>query len=147
MNTHVEFKSNAFPKYENEGEETLNANRWGKRLAEFVRDNLPSYGVATKNIICEDWGWLVNTTNNEFPVWIGCGPVDVFSEDEAESPTTSKGDNPEMTEFCLFVTAEPSFFKRLFKGIDTAPAVSTVVAALEKMTTDRDEFQEIVWSE
>ena len=147
MNTRVEFKSSAFPKYENEDDQTVNSGRWGKRLAEFVRDNLPNYGVSTENIRCEDWGWIVNTTNDEFPVWIGCGPMDVVldSEEESESRTISEGDSPELTDFCLFVTAKPSFFKKLFKRIDTAPAVAKVVAALEEMVTDRDEFQDAVW--
>lgn len=153
MNTCVEFKSSAFPKYENEDEETVNPNRWGKRLAEFVRDNLPSYGVATEDILCEDWGWLINTKNDDFPVWIGCGPMDDFSEfdeDETEEKQRSSKpdyDGPQATEFCIFVTAEPSFFKKLFKKVDTAPAVSKVVSALEKMVAEREEFRDAEWSE
>ncbi|MFN0128220.1 MAG: hypothetical protein ACKV19_16215 [Verrucomicrobiales bacterium] len=149
MNTRVEFKSSAFPKYENEDEETVNPNRWGKRLAEFVRDNLPSYGVGTQDILCEDWGWLVNTKNDEFPVWIGCGPLDDFADgdDEADPSPASQASSSDLTEFCVFVTAEPSFFKKLFKRIDTAPAVAKVVEALEKMIADREEFQDAEWSE
>ena len=141
MNTRVEFRSTAFPKYETEDEEIVNPNRWGKRLAEFVRDNLPSYGVATGNMVCEDWGWLVNTTNEEFPLWVGCGPLDDFTESGEVTGDSSA------TAFCLFVTAEPSFFKKLFKRIDTGPPVTKVVAALEKMVSDRDEFEEIEWGD
>jgi len=117
MNTRVEFKSSAFPKYANEDEETVNPDRWGKRLVEFIRDNLPRYGVTTEDILCEDWGWLVYTKNDEFPIWIGCGAVDVFSDyhEETEPSSTAQGHSSEMTQFCVFVTAEPSFFKKLFK--------------------------------
>ena len=147
MNTRVEFWSSAFPKYENEDEEIINANRWGKRLAEFVRDNLPNYGVATENIICEDWGWLVYTSNDEFPLWIGCGPLDDFSESgEVTGSARVRAGDSSVTAFCLVVTAEPRFFKKLFKRIDTGPPVSKVVKALERMVSARDEFEDIEWS-
>ena len=45
------FSSRAFPKYENEDDETVNARCWGKRLAEFIRDGLPRYGVETADIL------------------------------------------------------------------------------------------------
>lgn len=149
MNPHVEFRSSAFPKYENEDEETVNSNRWGKRLAEFVRDHLPSYGVATGDILCEDWGWLVFTTNDEFPLWIGCGPIDEVAEtgELRGSQGTDFCDVPPKTAFCMFVAAEPSIFKRLFKRIDTTSSVSKVVAALRQMVSERDEFQEVQWTD
>lgn len=154
MKTQVEFKSSAFPKYENEDEETVNSDRWGKRLAEFIRDTLPSYGVVTEDILCEDWGWLVNTQSDEFPVWIGCGPIDNLSEgdfsedyEETDPSPVSQNGGSDSTKFCIFVTAEPSFLKKLFKRVDTTPAITKVVAALDKMITDRDEFQDAEWSD
>ena len=149
MNTRVQFKSSAFPKYENENNETVNPHRWGKRLAEFVRDTLPRYGVATENIICEDWGWLVNTKNEGLPVWIGCGVVDGIpdSGNGSEFQIKRDGDHLAMTEFCLFVTAEVSFFTRLFKRVDTNPALSNVVAALKKMVADQKEFHDAEWGD
>lgn len=148
MNTSVEFKSSAFPKYENEDEETVNPGRWGKRLAEFVRDNLPSYGIETENIACEDWGWLVYTKNDEFSLWLGCGPIDDVSEYDEDTDQLSKTDSDrlEITDFRIFVSAEPGLFKRLFKRINTAPAISKVVTALEKMLAEGDEFQDAQWS-
>ena len=140
MKTRVEFKSSAFPKYENEDEEIVNTNRWGKRLAEFVRDHLPQYGVETENVLCEDWGWLVYTKSDEFPVWIGCGPMDDFEEEGTHESGTQ-------TEFCMFVEAEPGFFKKLFKKVDTKPAVSKVVAAIRRMIEDRPEFESVEWCE
>ncbi len=150
MNTRVEFTSTAFPKYVNEDEETVNPNRWGKRLAEFVRDHLPDYGVQTDVILCEDWGWLVFIKHPEFPVWIGCGPLDDFENEEIDTDAAgamTQGDAASATRFCLFVTAEPGFFRQLFKRFDTTSAVAEVVTALDKMVSDRNEFQEIVWSD
>ena len=150
MDTRVEFKSTAFPKYGDEDVELINVNRWGKRLAEFVRDNLPKYGISTSSMHCEDWGWLVTVPNDEFSLWIGCGTMDDASTlgVQPDSPTRSESDrDAAMTEFCLFVQAESGWFKKLFKQIDTTPAVSRVVKALHEMVADHDEFQDVVWGE
>jgi hypothetical protein len=138
MQTRVEFKSRAFPKYPDEDEETVNETRWGKRLAEYVRDQLPTYGIPTEGILCEDWGWLVNIKNDEFPLWIGCGPVDDFDEDPPGSD--------ELIEFALFVAAEPKLLQRLFKKIDTRPAVEKVTAGLRAMVAAAPEFENPEWS-
>ena len=150
MDTRVEFSSTAFPKYVNEDDELINVNRWGKRLAEFVRDNLPSYGIPTGKIHCEDWGWSVTVPNDEFSLWIACGPRDNASTLGAQPniPAMSASESgATVTDFCLFVQASPSWFKKLFKQIDTNPAVSSVVEALHKMVADHDEFQNVVWGE
>ena len=139
MQTHVEFKSRAFPKYPNEDEETVNETRWGKRLAEYVRDNLPKYGVQTEDILCEDWGWLVNTKNDAYPLWIGCGPVDDSDEEEPKD-----GD---LIAFALFVAAEPSFLKRLFKKVDTTPGIVKVTQALRTMMAASHDFESPEWSD
>ena len=99
MQTRVEFKSRAFLKYPNEDEETVNETRWGKCLAEYVRDNLPNYGLPTEDILCEYWGWLVYVHNEDFPLWIGCSPMEDFVDEPPKAD--------DLIEFSLFVTAEP----------------------------------------
>ena len=150
MDTRVEFRSTAFPKYLNEDDEIVNVNGWGKRLAEFLRDTLPTYGVATGKIHCEDWGWLVTVPSDEFSLWIGCGPMDDATSLDVQFsfPASSASDSDAtMTDFCLFVQAELSWFKKLFRQIDATPTVSRVVGALHEMVTDHDEFQDVVWGE
>ncbi|MCB1091999.1 MAG: hypothetical protein KDL87_10735 [Verrucomicrobiae bacterium] len=134
MNRRLTFKSSAFPKYPNEDEETVNENCWGKRLAEWVRDNLPRFDIGTEDILCEDWGWLVSLKNDDFPLWVGCGVV----EEEGDDGTGE-------VEFGLFVAAEPGFLKRLFKKVDTAPAVARVEAALEKLVASSDQIRDVSW--
>jgi hypothetical protein len=145
MITRVEFKSAAFPKYENEDSETVNPGRWGKRLAEFVRDNLPKHGVGTTDIICEDWGWLVNTNHAEFPVWIGCGTLEEVVESEDGADSLRSDNSNSLTEFTLFITAEPSFFQRIFKRVDTTQAVQRTVAALQSLIESTPEIVETSW--
>lgn len=55
MQTNVEFRSDRFPAYDRE-EEQINPGRWGRRLAEFLRDNLRKEGFQTEELVAEDWG-------------------------------------------------------------------------------------------
>lgn len=156
MKTRVEFKSAAFPKYPNEGDEIVNEHLWGKRLAEFVRDTLPKYGVQTEDISSEDWGWMVDIRHDAFPVWIGCGVMDEPNDDDDDDNDEGEdGDAPprkcapsadQLSEFALFVTAEPGFFQKLFKKVDPNPVIASVVSALERMMADHSShFVEPVW--
>jgi hypothetical protein len=147
MNTRVEFKSAAFPKYSNEDAELLNSNCWGKRLAEFVRDGLPKHGIPTEDILCEDWGWLVNVKNPDFPLWIACGVQDEFSDAEEDTSCGSPPGNNGITQFCVFVTAEPSLVQRWFKRVDTQPAVQKVVDGLRRLIEASPDIQDATWTE
>lgn len=152
MKSRVEFKSAAFPKYPDEGNELINEHCWGKRLAEFIRDTLPSYGAPTGEIICEDWGWMVDLKHDAFPLWVGCGVMDEPGEsledegDADESPAPHLPVQSSLTEFAMFVTAEPGFLQKLFKKVDPQPAIATVVTALERMIADHpSKFLEPSW--
>ncbi len=153
MNTRVEFKSAAFPKYPNEDAELVNSNCWGKRLAEFVRDSLPKHGIQTEDILCEDWGWLVNVKNPDFPLWIACGVQDESSdsdeerEDEGSTSQSTPAGGSGVTQFCVFVTAEPSLIQRWFKRVDTKPAVQKVVDGLRRLFESSPDIQEATWTE
>lgn len=160
----VEFKSASFPKYPNENEELVNDNCWGKRLAEYVNDHLPEHGVPTNGILCEDWGWLVYLNNADFPLWIGCGAMDDDDDGHgADVEGESADDDPAklamppptdpklpqgMYEFVMHVNAEPSILKRLFRKVNTAPAVERAERALKDMMAAAPEaFQEVRWSD
>jgi hypothetical protein len=147
MKTQVEFKSKAFPKYENEGEEIINEHLWGKRLAEFVRDTLPQYGIQTKDIGNEDWGWMVDIQHDAFPVSVCCGIMDEPDDEEdvgrRQPGALSPGDP---TQFTMFVAAEPGFFQKLFKKVDTKPVSQSVAAAMKRMVEDHpDKFIDPEW--
>ena len=152
MNTRVEFKSAAFPKYPDEDAELVNSNCWGKRLAEFVRDELPKHGVRTEDILCEDWGWLVNIEHPEFPLWIGCGVMDEASDeedadDDDEKQRSSAPSGNGVAQFCVFVTAEPGLLQRWLKRVDTKPALQKVVDALRRLIDATPDIQEATWTE
>lgn len=139
MPDRVLFRSAAFPKYPDEDAETVNEHCWGKRLAEWLRDGLPAHGVKTGEILCEDWGWLVPVEHGgDFPVWVGCGVVE--DEDDEASATGE-------SEFTAFVAAEPGFFKRLFKKVDTTSGTEPVLTALRAMVDSSPDIREVRWED
>jgi len=71
MKTHVEFVSTTFPSYPGEDKE-INPGIFGKRLGEFLAEGLPQQGFKVRCIGAEDWGWMVEIENKEFPLWVGC---------------------------------------------------------------------------
>lgn len=147
MKTTVNFKSKAFPKYPNEDDEIVNANCWGKRLAEFLRDGLPRFGVQTTGILNEDWGWLVSTKNDAFPLWIGCGPVDDSADEGGEAQASGATVAGEPTEFVAFVAAEPGVLQRLFKRVDTKPALERTTDALRRLLESSPDITDMMWSD
>ena len=71
MRTHVEFTSTEFPAYPGEDKD-INPGIFGKRLAEFLAEGLRKKGNKVLGIGAEDWGWMVEIENQEFPLWVGC---------------------------------------------------------------------------
>jgi hypothetical protein len=71
MKTHVEFRSDQFPPYDEEDDE-INPGIYGKRLAEFLVRGLKEQGWVPEELIAEDWGWIVPIQNEGFDLWIGC---------------------------------------------------------------------------
>lgn len=58
MKTNIEFKSNLFPRCEEE-EMEINTGRCEKRSAEYIHNEIPKYGIEVEGIFSEDWGWIV----------------------------------------------------------------------------------------
>ena len=128
MKTQVEFRSDIFPPYDGE-EEEINPGLWGKRLAEYLQENLPHHGINVTAIGAEDWGWMVELENDEFPLWIGCGH--------------QNGDND---EFLCFIEPSKPFVRKLFKKIPTTAKVGRVSEALKKVLESNPNIRKIKWT-
>lgn len=128
MKTQVEFRSDKFPPYDVEQEE-INPGLWGKRLAEYLQKSLANYGVKVTCIGAEDWGWMVELENEEFPLWIGCGH--------------QQGDND---EFLCFIEPSKPFIRKWFKKIDTTLQVDRVSEALRNVLESDPDIRNINWS-
>ena len=127
MKTQVEFKSDKFPPYDGE-EEEINPGLWGKRLAEYIMESLPAHGINVTDIGAEDWGWMVELENEEFPLWIGCGH--------------QNGDND---EFLCFIEPSEPYIRKWFKKIDTTAQVGRVADALKKIIESHPNIHSVSW--
>lgn len=113
--THVEFRSDLLPPYEDE-EEQINPGVYGKRLAEFVRDGLRTEGFEASDLRAEDWGWIVPIANPQFSLWIGCANYQEYPDG-----------------FLCFIEPHEPSIRKLLKKIDTRERVSALHIALDRV--------------
>jgi hypothetical protein len=129
MKTQVEFRSAKFPPYEGE-EEQINPGLWGKRLAEYLAENLAKKGIKTEEPIAEDWGWYVPVQNDEFRLALCCGHQD--GEDD---------------EFLCFTDPATPVVKKLFRKIDATAQLTRLTDAVAEILSGDPEIRDVVWSE
>ncbi len=127
MRTHLEFASTAFPAAPGEDQE-INPGRFGKRLAEFLRDTLPRHGFKVKRLVAEDWGWLVDLEHDPFPLWIGCGNYEEFEHG-----------------FLCFIEPSKPIVQKWFSKVDTAPTVERLATVLEAILRDSGKVSRLRW--
>ena len=129
MKTRVEFRSRKFPPYAGE-EELINPGLWGKRLAEYLVENLCEKGISTREIVAEDWGWYVPIKNEGFRLAICCGH--------------QNGDDD---QFLCFTHPSTPVVKKLFRKIDATPELTRLTEALQQILSSDPEITNVVWSE
>jgi hypothetical protein len=127
MKTHLQFRSVAFPPYDGE-EARINPGRWGRRLAEFLKQKLEEAGIPTDEIYFEDWGCVLPIKNREFPLWIGCGNQGDFDD-----------------AFLCFIQPNKPTVWRWFRRIDTTAKVARIADAMEQALSGHPEVQELHW--
>ena len=128
MKTHVEFRSDKFPPYDSE-EDQINPGVWGKRLAEYLQENLPHQGLKVTSIGMEDWGWMIELENEGFPLWIGCGH--------------QNGDDD---EFLCFIEPSKPFIRKWLRKIDTRAQVARVAEALKEVLEANPDIRDVTWT-
>jgi hypothetical protein len=128
VQTHVEFRSDRFPAYDGE-EQQVNPGRWGRRLAEFLRDNLRKEGFQTQELVAEDWGWMLPIENDQFPLWIGCGNYEEYTDG-----------------FLCFIEPHTPFVRRLLRRIDTRERVASLQRAMDNILSVAAGVREKRWS-
>lgn len=125
MQSHVEFKSDKFPAYEGE-EDEVNPGIWGKRLAEYLEQHLPSHGLLVRGILPEDWGWVVQLEHEPFNLWLGCA---CYGDDG----------------YLCFIEPSKPFVRRWFRKIETRPGVEPVARALDAILRADPEIRSVRW--
>ena len=122
------FKSDLFEIEQGEDEET-NPRMYGRQLSNWLRKKLIEKGYEVEEVIPEDWGWCVMCAREPFMLWVGCSSLTDYE-------TAKEDDPPPETEkiiWSCFVTAEVSFFKSIFKKINTEPSLLKLSANLEEI--------------
>jgi hypothetical protein len=127
VQTYVEFRSDMFPAIDGE-EAQVNPGLWGKRLADFLCENLRAEGFATGTPFAEDWGWVVPVVNEEFRLWIGCGHYQEYPDG-----------------FLCFIEPHKPFIRKLLKKIDTRERVSSLQRAMNKVLEENRGIRSIRW--
>jgi hypothetical protein len=82
--------------------------------------------------------------HDAFPLWLGCGVMDEEDEEMKSAPRQAADPGREVM-FTIFVTAEPGFFKQLFKRVDPKPAVQRVVEGMRRLIETTPEIREVEW--
>ena len=129
MKTQVEFRSSKFPAYEGE-EKQINPGLWGKRLAEYLVVKLAEKGIATDEIIAEDWGWYVPVRNDGFRLALCCGH--------------QNGDDD---EFLCFTDPSTPVVKKFFRKIDATAQLGRLTEALRQILASDPDIRDIVWTQ
>jgi len=126
------FKSSKFEIEPGEDEE-INPGIYGRQLARWLKERLTEKGYPVEGIINEDWGRCLVCSREPFMLWVGCGNV---TDDETGSRPPPK---EEVVWHC-FATAEVFFWKRLFRKVQTEPAVSKLHDDLGEILRDESEI-------
>lgn len=127
MRTNLEFTSTEFPPDPSE-EDIINPGRFGKRLTEFLQENLPKYGFKVIAINAEDWGYRLEIKNEAFPLWIGCGNYEEFENG-----------------FLCFIEPSKPFIRKLFKKVSTTDIIEELGIALEACLRESGKAEKLRW--
>jgi hypothetical protein len=101
-------------------DEEINPGIYGRQLARWLKERMEEQGYRVDDIINEDWGRCLLCSRDPFMLWVGCANV-------ADDETAESGDGPPVKENVIwhcFAMAEVFFWRRLFRRIETGPAVS-----------------------
>jgi hypothetical protein len=127
MKTQVEFRSAKFPPYEGE-EEEINPGLWGRRLTEYLAQQLAARGIETGEIVIEDWGCYLPVRNDGFRLALCCGH--------------QNGDDD---QFLVFTEPSTPRVKKFFRTIDATPQLTRLLDALRQILESDPDIREIAW--
>ncbi|WP_053978620.1 hypothetical protein [Mangrovimonas xylaniphaga] len=110
-------KSNLFPPYPNE-EDEINPGRFGKKLAEFIKQNLEQNNIQVADIYPTDYAYEMRLDQYKFSVYLITGNID-----------------EETDQFIVTIKPNKEFIRKLFKKISTKetlePIYSTILNSFE----------------
>ncbi|MBK7954839.1 MAG: hypothetical protein IPK02_13300 [Candidatus Accumulibacter sp.] len=127
MRAQFEFVSADFPPYPGE-EQAINPGRYGRRLAEFLAQQLPAHGFPVRTVGVEDWGVMVELENPDYPLWIGCGN---YEEHE--------------NGFLCFIEPATPYVRKWFRKFPNAPTLERLAAAIDSILLASGTVSSLRW--
>lgn len=128
MLTQVEFLSAAFPPYPTESTD-VNPGRFGKRLAEFLAQELQRAGASVGEPVAEDWGWMIPILGAPFTLWIGVGNRDEHAD-----------------AFLCFIEPHTQHVRRLWRKVPTREHVERLRQRMDAVLRSHPDIRAIEWS-
>ena len=93
-------------------------------------EKLAEKGIATEEMVAEDWGWYVPVRNEGFRLALCCGH--------------QNGDDD---EFVCFTDPSTPIVKKFFKKIDATAQLTRLTEALQQILASDPEIRDVVWIE
>jgi hypothetical protein len=90
---------------------------YGKQLALWIRDRLRARKYRVGDEVIPQGGWEVTLLDVPYPFWVECANLVRQSTNE----------------WCVFVNAEPGFFRRTFSKAAVQTSIEAVEAELEEI--------------
>lgn len=116
-------KTNLFPAHENESAE-INPGRFGKRLAEFIKDNLTKTEIIVADIYPTDYSYELRLDGYKFKIYVLIGNID--------------GEND---QFLISIEPKKAFVRKLFKKISTEDSINKVYNAIRASISNNPEIE------
>ena len=131
ISTCIKFKSKKFPAYEGDLESPyFNDGIYGKRLAEYLRDNLPDHGITVSGIDYEDWGWRVDIDHpSKIGIWLGCQSLSIEGENALG--------------YCVVHPTKSAIRKLFFKIVNVEAEVLTIAKTVRTLLAQDPEITDV----
>jgi hypothetical protein len=127
MRTHLEFRSDAFPRKSGE-EAAVNPGRWGAALARLLRQELSNRGLPGREVTVEDWEYCIPIDNLAFDLWVDCGNYEEYPDG-----------------FLCFIEPKTPFVRKVFRKIDVRARVEEVAVALDTILRGHPGVHDLRW--
>ena len=117
-------------------DEEINPRIYGRKLAAWLKERLETSGYAVEDVIAEDWGRCLMCRREPFMLWVGCSNV---TDKNTAEPSDAPPSKEDVIWHC-FATAEVLLWKRLFRKVDTGPAVAKLHEDLGRILRSEPEI-------
>ena len=119
--TCIEIETTKFPIADGEDDEVINERMYGKALCRYLQSELPKFGIESPMYCCEDWGWWIELTLNDFKLGL-----QIYSDPDFDQ-------NPERYAIMSSISTPRKWSWRKLAMIDMTDQVSDVMDRIEAL--------------